>query len=160
MPSNPSCAPPTALRSGGRRPISTGQPPQAPERLPQATEPIGQTCASRHDQHLVQGPFPEPVLRNCRLPTRYRLLLPVKAAKPWPLDFDLAAVEADLAFRFPPSGAPAGHDLAHAVDHRLLAHRDPSSRQGPPSQKPGKTTRSSPKSSTGPQASALSSESQ
>src|SRR5205807_2287708 len=47
------------------------------------------------DQHLVQGPFPEPVLRNCRLPTRYRLLLPVKAAKPWPLDFDLAAVDAD-----------------------------------------------------------------
>src|SRR5947209_12499916 len=53
------------------------------------------------DQHLVQGPLPEPVLRNCRLPTRYRLLLPVKAAKPWPLDFDLAAVEADLALRFP-----------------------------------------------------------
>ena len=48
MPSNPSCAPPTALRTGERRPISTDQPPQAPERLPQATEPIGQTCASRH----------------------------------------------------------------------------------------------------------------
>jgi hypothetical protein len=25
----------------------------------------------------------------------------VKAAKPWPIDFDLAAVEADLALRFP-----------------------------------------------------------
>src|SRR6266567_1403683 len=58
------------------------------------------------DQHLVQGPFPEPVLRNCRLPTRSRLLLPVKAAKPWPLDFDLAAVEADLALRFPPAVRP------------------------------------------------------
>src|SRR5207247_612587 len=58
------------------------------------------------DQHLVQGPFPEPVLRNCRLPTRYTLLLPVKAAKPWPLDFDLAAVEADLALRFPPAVRP------------------------------------------------------
>src|SRR4249920_1181581 len=55
------------------------------------------------DQHLVHGPLPEPVLRNCRLPTRYRLLLPVKAAKPWPLDFDLAAVEADPALRFPPA---------------------------------------------------------
>src|SRR5258707_4050391 len=49
------------------------------------------------DQHLVQGPLPEPVLPNCRLPTRYRLLLPLQAAKPWPLDFDLAAVEADLS---------------------------------------------------------------
>src|SRR4029453_2419280 len=57
-------------------------------------------------QHRVQGRFPEPVLRNCRLPTRYRLLLPVKAAKPWPLDLDLAAVEADLALRFPPAGRP------------------------------------------------------
>src|SRR5262249_48201724 len=46
------------------------------------------------------------VLRNCRLPTRYRLLLPVKAAKPWPLDFNLAAVEADLALRFPPAVRP------------------------------------------------------
>src|SRR5262249_47602209 len=71
-----------------------------------ATEPIGQTCASRPDQHLVHGPLPEPVLRNCRLPTRYRLLLPVKAAKPWPLDFNLAAVEADLALRFPPAVRP------------------------------------------------------
>ena len=105
MLSNPSCAPPTALRSGGRRPISTDQPPQAPERLPQAIEPIGQTCASRHDQHLVHGPLPEPVLRNAAS-TRYRLLLPVKAAKPWPLDFDLAAVEADLALRFPPAVPP------------------------------------------------------
>src|SRR5262249_28609044 len=58
------------------------------------------------DQHLVHGPLPEPVLRNCRLPTRYRLLPPVKAAKPWPLDFDLAAVEADLALRFPPAVRP------------------------------------------------------
>src|SRR5207248_3382439 len=58
------------------------------------------------DQHLVQGPLPEPVLRNCRLPTWYRLLLPVKAAKPWPLDFDLTAVEADLALRFPPAVRP------------------------------------------------------
>src|SRR5213595_520087 len=58
------------------------------------------------DQHLVHGPFPEPVLRNCRLPTRYRLLLPVKAAKPWPLDFDLAAVEADLALHFAPAVRP------------------------------------------------------
>ena len=34
MPSNPSSAPPIALRSGGRRPISTDRPPRAPERLP------------------------------------------------------------------------------------------------------------------------------
>jgi len=32
--------------------------------------------------------------------------LPVKAAKPWPLDFDLAAVEADPALRFPPAVRP------------------------------------------------------
>jgi hypothetical protein len=31
------------------------------------------------------------------------LLLPVEAAKPRPLDLDLAAVEADLALRLPPA---------------------------------------------------------
>jgi hypothetical protein len=82
----------------------------------------------------------------------------VKTAKPRPIDFDLAAVEADLALRIPPA-VPLGNDLAHGVDHRLLAQRDPSSRQGPSPRKPDKTTRSSPKYSTGPQASALSSDS-
>src|SRR6266516_3909810 len=80
-----------------RRPrnISLGQPNRS-----------GKLTRRDIDQHLVQGPLPEPVLRNCRLPTRYRLLLPVKAAKPWPLDFDLAAVEADLALRFAPAVRP------------------------------------------------------
>src|SRR4029077_6278677 len=42
-PSTPSGVPPTVPRSAGRRPISTDQPPQAPERLLRATEPTGQT---------------------------------------------------------------------------------------------------------------------
>src|SRR5262249_10771532 len=36
-----------ALRTGGRRPISSAQHPEAPERLPRAAEPIERTCASR-----------------------------------------------------------------------------------------------------------------
>jgi hypothetical protein len=37
------------------------------------------------------------------MPGRLSLLLPVEAAKPWPLDLDLAAVKADLALRLPPA---------------------------------------------------------
>ena len=55
------------------------------------------------DQHLVHGPLAEPVFRNRRLPARHRPFLSVKAAKPGPLDFDLPAVEADLAPRCPPA---------------------------------------------------------
>src|SRR5262249_28367899 len=47
-----------------------------------------------------------PVLGNRRLPARHSLLLPVEAAQPGPLDLDLAAVEADLALRFPPAVRP------------------------------------------------------
>src|SRR6266700_1901485 len=55
------------------------------------------------DQHLVHGPLAEPVFRNRRLPARHRPFLSVKAAKRGPLDFDLPAVEADLAPRCPPA---------------------------------------------------------
>src|SRR5437763_14833414 len=139
MPSNPSCAPPTALRSGGRRPISTDQPPQAPERLPQATEPIGQTYAPRHCS--ASGSWPTSRASPPQLP-------PPNSVQAAPSRQSREALAA--RFRpcrrgsrscpsFCPSGAPAGYDLAHAVDHRLLVHRDPSSRQGPPCRKPGKT---------------------
>src|SRR5262249_22192310 len=43
---------------------------------------------------------------HCRLTAGHRLLPPVRAAKLWPLYFDLAAVEADLALRFPPAVRP------------------------------------------------------
>src|SRR5262249_30588913 len=58
------------------------------------------------DRLLFQAPLPEPAPRTCRPPPRYRLLLPVKAAKPWPLVFALAAGEADLALLFPPAVRP------------------------------------------------------
>src|SRR3954462_7704738 len=91
----------TKRRGGGRfRQTSPRGPRNVPLRTPNRS---GKLARRDIDQHLVHGPLPEPVLRNCRLPTRYRLLLPVKVAKPWPLDFDLAAVEADLALRFPPA---------------------------------------------------------
>ena len=61
---------------------------------------------SHVDQHLVHGPFAEPVRRNSGLPAWHSQFLPVEAAKPWPLDLNLAAVEADLAPRFPPPMRP------------------------------------------------------
>src|SRR4029077_6996496 len=40
------------------------------------------------------------------LPARQSLLLALEVAKPWSFDLDLAAVEADLALRFPPTVRP------------------------------------------------------
>ena len=106
-PSTPSCAPPTAPRSGARPPISTRQPLQAPERRPRAAAPPGGNLrVDDVDQHQVHRPLAEPVLRNRRLPARHSQLLPVEAAHPRPLDLDLAAVEADLALRLPPAVRP------------------------------------------------------
>src|SRR5262249_25503466 len=68
------------------------------------------------------------MLRNRGLPARYRLLLPIKAAKPRPLDFDLAAMEADLAFRFSPPIRPplATAPIAPATDRlRIVIHHLP-----------------------------------
>jgi hypothetical protein len=45
-------------------------------------------------------------------------------------------VEADLALRLS-QRSPAAHDLTRGVDHRSLAHRDPSSQQVPPRNPPG-----------------------
>jgi hypothetical protein len=52
-----------------------------------------------------------------------------RAAKPGPLDLDLATVKTDLALVFPQRCARRSWPRAW-VDHRSLAHRDPSSRQG------------------------------
>jgi hypothetical protein len=83
-----------------------------------------------------------------------------QSREPWPLDFNLATVEADLALRFPPavrppvtaSRMPWTTDCLRIVIHHLA--------EGPPSQKPGKTNSKLAEISTGPQASALSSEAQ
>jgi hypothetical protein len=69
----------------------------------------------------------------------------VKAAKPRPIDFDLAAVEADVGLRFPPavplpvttSRMAWTTDLSSVIHHLAEGLH------------PGKTTRSSPKYSTG-----------
>src|ERR1019366_3496156 len=58
------------------------------------------------DQHLVHGPLAEQVLRNRRLPAWHSQFLTVEVTKPWPLDLNLAAMEADLALRFPPAVRP------------------------------------------------------
>jgi len=49
------------------------------------------------------GHLPSQSFRNRSLPVRHSPLHPVKATKLRPLDFDLAAVEPDLALRFPPA---------------------------------------------------------
>ena len=78
-----------------RRNVALGQPNRSGE------------LTRRHvDQHLVHGPLAEPVFCNRRLPARQSLLLALEVAKPWSLDLDLAAVEADLALRFPPTVRP------------------------------------------------------
>ena len=78
-----------------RRNVALGQPNRT-----------GELARRDVDQHLVHGPLAEPVLRNRRLPARQSLLLALEAAKPGPLDLDLAAVEADLASRLPPAVPP------------------------------------------------------
>ena len=55
------------------------------------------------DQHLVHGPFTEPVFRHRPFPTGKGLLLAVEATKPRTRDLHLAAVETDLAFRLAPA---------------------------------------------------------
>src|SRR5207302_1486730 len=58
-------------------------------------------------------------------PARHSLLLAREVAKPWSLDLDLAAVEADLALRFPPAvGLPVRTPrMARTADRlRILIH--------------------------------------
>src|SRR5208337_515368 len=55
------------------------------------------------DQHLVHGPFTEPVFRHRPFPTGKGLLLAVEATKPRTRDLHLAAVETDLALRLAPA---------------------------------------------------------
>ena len=75
-----------------RRNVALGQPNRT-----------GELARRDVDQHLVHGPLAEPVLCNSRLPARQSLLLALEAAKPGPLDLDLAAVKTDLAPRLPPA---------------------------------------------------------
>ena len=101
--------------------------------------------------------LPSQSSRNCRLPARQSLLLAVEAAKPWSLDLDLAAVEADLALRFPPAVRPPvmASRVAWTTDRlRVVLHHLAKRLHA---RKPGRTTRSSPTCSPAPRASALSS---
>src|SRR5262249_42031374 len=54
----------------------------------------------------VMAPLPSPLSPTAPPHPRTRRPLPEKAATPWPLDFNLAAGEADLALRFPPAVRP------------------------------------------------------
>lgn len=69
------------------------------------------------------GHLPSQSFRNRSLPVRHSPLLPVKATKLRPLDFDLATVEPDLALRFPPAVRLPVLAPAHGADQRSLAHR-------------------------------------
>src|SRR5262249_42031372 len=140
--------------AGGGRFRQTS-PPRPRDVSPRQPNPTGKIARRDIDQQPGHGPPPQPALPHCPPPPPDTPPPPRKSRDALAARFQSGRRGSRSCPSFPPSGAPAGHDLAHAVDHRLLAHRDPSSRQGPPCRKPNKTTRSSPKSSTGPQASAL-----
>src|SRR5665647_2196849 len=80
-----------------------------PEPLGAGTSPSGKRIERSNlrvetvDQHLVHGPFTEPVFCHRPFPTGKGLLLAVEATKPRTRDLHLAAVETDLAFRLAPA---------------------------------------------------------
>src|SRR5262249_44934297 len=91
------------------------------------------------------GHLPSQSFRNRSLPVRHSPLLPVKATKLRPLDFDLAAVEPDLALRFPPA-ARAGPRPRPWRGPEIACASYPSSPQAPAGRKPGRMPQGSPKS--------------
>jgi len=75
----------------------------------------------------ISWTLPEPVLRNCRLPTRYRLLFP---SKPRSLGRSISTLppwKPILPFVFPQRCARRSRPRA-CRGPQMLAHRDPSSR--------------------------------
>ena len=121
-PSTASCAPPTAPRSGGRRPISTDQPPRALERLLRATEPTEQLARRDVDQHLVHGPLAEPVLRSPP-PARQSLLLASKLRSLGRSISTLPPWKPILPSFFPPCAAGYDSCMAWTTDRlRIVIH--------------------------------------
>ena len=91
------------------------------------------------DQHLVHGPFTEPVFRHRPFPTGKGLLLAVEATKPRTRHLHLAAVETDLALRLAPAmrrpilATPMARTARRSrIDLHHLAERLKPSRQAKP----------------------------